>query len=194
MRGEDTVQTVAEPKYPGSPPHARGRPFRAGAHGESAGITPACAGKTVLYKPGASGQWDHPRMRGEDSIPTQETCRSRGSPPHARGRPEERRREHPLGPDHPRMRGEDADTMADTTGSNGSPPHARGRPRSTHSHVRPSGITPACAGKTRSARKRRADRRITPACAGKTPPLHPQTRPEKDHPRMRGEDHDECGL
>ena len=128
MRGEDAVQTTADGKVSGSPPHARGR----------------LAHCVFLSAPAL----DHPRMRGEDgNVATAETY-GLGSPPHARGRPGIANRQGQahritpacagktriLGPgsmkggDHPRMRGEDLRVVV--------------------GHVYIKGITPACAGKT----------------------------------------------
>ena len=48
MRGEDT--TLKKFEYPsiGSPPHARGRQLREPRFRHFTGITPACAGKTLI--------------------------------------------------------------------------------------------------------------------------------------------------
>ena len=66
MRGEDRNADWTAANLGGSPPHARGRPFRDGSAAKRARITPACAGKTLGAGvfPGFFG--DHPRMRGED--------------------------------------------------------------------------------------------------------------------------------
>ena len=153
-----------------------------------AGITPACAGKTIRAGTGASVAEDHPRMRGEDVKWVIDTIVGYGSPPHARGR---RRRRPDRGPhrgitpacagktptttsaktteaDHPRMRGEDATAVSMSDVVVGSPPHARGRPRPVRIPPGGPGITPACAGKTQRRTSIRA--------------------PRRDHPRMRGED------
>ena len=68
MRGEDTVHTVAEPRYPGSPPHARGRPSTDATGKFPYRITPACAGKTNAVDCPRDTVKDHPRMRGEDTL------------------------------------------------------------------------------------------------------------------------------
>ena len=127
-------------------------------------------------------------MRGEDVRLVHDARFSRGSPPHARGRPECDHR--PLGvvritpacagktrgdrsrttrrPDHPRMRGEDSARACLSASSRGSPPHARGR------RMRCTPAAVSC--------------RITPACAGKTRGCSPNAGALQDHPRMRGED------
>ena len=86
MRGEDTKRSSPGTLTPGSPPHARGRRREHLASVDAAGITPACAGKTLRPSIETPSSWDHPRMRGEDSRELRRRCRVRGSPPHARGR------------------------------------------------------------------------------------------------------------
>ena len=72
------------------------------------------------------------------------------------------------------MRGEDADFKDIMSRKVGSPPHARGRlARRRRRNGRP-GITPACAGKTHRAQSR--ELRFA------------------DHPRMRGEDGEDCRV
>ena len=127
-------------------------------------------------------------MRGEDRSRPASKAKTSGSPPHARGRPDdgtlsmdiaritpacagktfslpERRR---TSRDHPRMRGEDQVVDGAPVLFTGSPPHARGRP------------TPWIAQGIQS--------RITPACAGKTIRDSVVEQHLPDHPRMRGED------
>ena len=108
MRGEDSECQSSTCCHRGSPPHARGRPLTFGNMRLDLGITPACAGKTMV------------KVRC--------VWRPSGSPPHARGRPPDW--VEPLAysritpacagktvmpnlaqhntRDHPRMRGEDA--------------------------------------------------------------------------------------
>ena len=148
MRGEDTsLKPVVSKKF-GSPPHARGRHGTPLTDTAKAGITPACAGKTVSCSRVGALCRDHPRMRGEDSWRSSRPTSPSGSPPHARGRlhagpvDEKPERITPacagkthsspilisrLHLDHPRMRGEDAIYYVDPITVGGSPPHARGR-------------------------------------------------------------------
>ena len=110
-------------------------------------ITPACAGKTWKRPSAGHSGPDHPRMRGEDIRVIDIRYPGRGSPPHARGRPEQGgeaillRRITPAcagktpsfpirlvsAGDHPRMRGEDGSSGSSSIRPRGSPPHARGR-------------------------------------------------------------------
>ena len=86
MRGEDDHPVRQRRDAAGSPPHARGRPPGFPAATSRSGITPACAGKTILVDTHRESTKDHPRMRGEDPFPGRGTMPRNGSPPHARGR------------------------------------------------------------------------------------------------------------
>ena len=127
-------------------------------------------------------------MRGEDAKLPGFAAIMRGSPPHARGRPDAdgedkvriritpacagktRRAGMDTRPiaDHPRMRGEDDDRALRRRRHVGSPPHARGRHVLYVIFDDNYRITPACAGKTRFGDVPHGER--------------------QDHPRMRGED------
>ena len=188
MRGEDGCVSVASASPSGSPPHARGRPRHVRRLRNLQRITPACAGKTLPSRSRRQRRPDHPRMRGEDRTETASRTASRGSPPHARGRPSTSTSQtlsSRITPacagktstsfttllesaDHPRMRGEDLNCALLPCGRRGSPPHARGR-------LRNAPILQCCA-------------RITPACAGKTAQCKLSDGGKWDHPRMRGED------
>ena len=188
MRGEDCTFPRTFVYQSGSPPHARGRLNLESSPCIGAGITPACAGKTVWSIVLRVMYPDHPRMRGEDPKYQLPHGEGSGSPPHARGRPAPGQQRANLAritpacagktspstwtcsrrPDHPRMRGEDTPLRELARAATGSPPHARGR------HV--AHVSLVCFGG------------ITPACAGKTLFRHQQDNPGADHPRMRGED------
>ena len=74
----------------GSPPHVRGKVFVCFLTTRSFGITPACAGKRGFVPNSYSSERDHPRMCGEkqtENIKNQ--CRL-GSPPHVRGKANDR--------------------------------------------------------------------------------------------------------
>ena len=51
----------------------------------SSGITPACAGNSVVCGYCSRGAWDHPRLRGEQITETLRDGDFAGSPPLARG-------------------------------------------------------------------------------------------------------------
>ena len=69
-----------------SPPRARGRAIRDGADITQVGITPACAGKSNGLVRHCWRDWNHPRVRGEESAASGTVSTSRESPPRARGR------------------------------------------------------------------------------------------------------------
>ena len=170
MRGEKVRYHATPDMNPGSPPHARGKVWRRLDGDGFSGITPACAGKSLLHSRYLLPCRDHPRMRGEKYHPVKCADVGTGSPPHARGK------EHlhfssnvPLGItpacagksllslrqrvnrwDHPRMRGEKSDTSHSRIANSGSPPHARGKEHQEQGQRRERGITPACAGKRHS--------------------------------------------
>ena len=150
MRGEDVKFVDSLKKLPGSPPHARGRRLRLCARRRRRGITPACAGKTRCEALLGERISDHPRMRGEDRMPTRGGLAGIGSPPHARGRRCALEPSPGDDGDHPRMRGEDFCRSPNQGIPQGSPPHARGRLLGKFALGFMSRITPACAGKTSS--------------------------------------------
>ena len=155
----------------GSPPRVRGKDQIALVDCRQQGITPACAGKSMLVTVGCLLRWDHPRVCGEkhyadnyDKLPT-------GSPPRVRGKgPRKARHTRPDGItpacagkrmaqtrttsmswDHPRVCGEKDHARHDTHARTGSPPRVRGKDCLASLLLRPIGITPACAGKRRRA-------------------------------------------
>ena len=171
----------------GSSPHTRG------AHCEKRrifyrhGIIPAYAGSTMLKFMPVRAIADHPRIRGEHSVPLAPPRAFPGSSPHTRGAPKGLLRtpgsswiipayagsttsfpslRNPL-PDHPRIRGEHSTWGWHDVDRLGSSPHTRGArfdavdPRGVH------GIIPAYAGSTTFVS------RHSPATT--------------DHPRIRGE-------
>ena len=209
MRGEDTDPDRISVTREGSPPHARGRHANPLRVHERRGITPACAGKTLL------------RLLCEKTL--------YGSPPHARGRLREVEKSRfaqwitpacagktPTGrarscsrTDHPRMRGEDAHVLFAVVGPPRITPACAGKTSTTPStpsrawdHPRMRGEDPSdfdvasfVAGSPPHARGRPNTReacfaigRITPACAGKTAWPPNISYQKTDHPRMRGED------
>ena len=93
----------------------------------SAGITPACAGKSFFTGLEHLSDGDHPRMRGEKFSPNPEAYKTKGSPPHARGKAGKLHRIYIPARDHPRMRGEKRWWQKSLVRCRGSPPHARGK-------------------------------------------------------------------
>ena len=124
--GNTMVQGTTYKPFEGSPPLARGILVALEGMVSPDGITPACAGNTRRYSDFLLRLWDHPRLRGEyyNHVTPPPGCF--GSPPLARGIPEEaidRRYQTRITPacagntgrnlwcrdtagDHPRLRGE----------------------------------------------------------------------------------------
>ncbi len=153
------------------------------------GITPACAGNRHRNAYIARAAWDHPRLRGEQSVISPFMFFAAGSPPLARGTAIQvsnagmligitpacaGNRYLPASPslccqDHPRLRGEQVLPASPRVGSLGSPPLARGTANIRHRFILLSRITPACAGNSFWCLVATVGRR--------------------DHPRLRGEQH-----
>ena len=125
----------------------RGKAYDRKQLGNSAGITPACAGKSLCGRCTRRGSRDHPRVCGEKVIAVGKKKSGWGSPPRVRGKVDDAETGdlvHRITPacagkrvtpslflvlhrDHPRVCGEKFDNV-----------------RCWKAH---SGITPACAGK-----------------------------------------------
>ena len=86
MCGENNNMTIFNQMSMGSPPHVRGKLRLAQLAVAESGITPACAGKTIIAggRPAFGG--DHPRMCGENRNPQTTYPAPLGSPPHVRGK------------------------------------------------------------------------------------------------------------
>ena len=168
MRGEDTRLRADFPVGAGSPPHARGRLDGEFVPAALFGITPACAGKTYCKPVGVERVTDHPRMRGEDDKVELDELGFKGSPPHARGRPDSSVHVEVGRRITPACAGKTLTKRIMQGPRQGSPPHARGRRLCDEAHS--------------------DEARITPACAGKTSWIALHSSRSSDHPRMRGED------
>ena len=71
---------------PGSPPRVRGKHLQRVSIALSVGITPACAGKTLLSPLRNPRSGDHPRVCGENTRLRPGSGTLRGSPPRVRGK------------------------------------------------------------------------------------------------------------
>ena len=111
------------------------------------GITPAHAGKSPAMSPGHITLRDHPRTCGEKQVPRMERPRSKGSPPHMRGKDcarllavslkgitpahagkrAESDQTQKTQKDHPRTCGEKRLKVVILNAPVGSPPHMRGK-------------------------------------------------------------------
>ncbi len=152
-----------------------------------AGITPACAGKSILGKDRCLQRQDHPRVCGEKAFFAIAFSCLAGSPPRVRGKvityqltPErsgitpacagKRNSQHTTFTserDHPRVCGEKGG------------PHRAGHP--------PRGSPPRVRGKAEWENLIGSDVRITPACAGKRKSHSKHKKHHRDHPRVCGE-------
>ena len=171
----------------GSSPHTRGAPQARLRRRLRERIIPAYAGSTTgSAAPETSGE-DHPRIRGEHRLETDQTPQDAGSSPHTRGA----RGFEGVGPlapgiipayagstpkaawassgnpDHPRIRGEHVCQDGGERLLDGSSPHTRGAPAGSADWTRWSRIIPAYAGSTTMR-----------ACSARS---------GADHPRIRGE-------
>ena len=146
-RGEKADRPCTCALCRGSPPHTRGKAVRQSAGQAVLGITPAHAGKRKRPPGLRNSRWDHPRTRGEKKILYWCTTTAVGSPPHTRGKAEQRttqtgtpgitpahagksigqRRNGSCTGDHPRTRGEKIQAALGKAGGRGSPPHTRGK-------------------------------------------------------------------
>ena len=167
MRGEKAAGEKYFRGGAGSPPLARGKAVTGVTVSPSAGITPACAGKSSSSRFQGHFRGDHPRLRGEKLVRIHHHLAIQGSPPLARGKVYDKRtlgggpgitpacagkrspgRTAPWpARDHPRLRGEKEFVAFPRVLPRGSPPLARGKgslDASVFGHHR---ITPACAGK-----------------------------------------------
>ena len=150
-------------------------------------ITPAHAGKTMVFTGSSTCESDHPRTCGENRLMSCLFSPLIGSPPHMRGKhspgdrtgtsgritPAHAGKTKQSGPisalpaDHPRTCGENLTCLMIVVALIGSPPHMR--------------------GKLSSFQRLVLVRRITPAHAGKTTLVFVISSGAKDHPRTCGE-------
>ena len=150
-------------------------------------ITPADAGKTLVFLNFCRNLEDHPRGCGENRTSTLSEPATAGSPPRMRGKPclpflslaqlritpadagktYREMREKISQQDHPRGCGENLKARSQSWSGRGSPPRMRGKPFQNTLQACP--------------------RRITPADAGKTHAPRPISATPQDHPRGCGE-------
>ena len=134
----------------------------------TAGITPADAGKTIMYPSRVTLSRDHPRGCGENPRRQADRVELPGSPPRMRGKPPDyltdaqRERITPADAgktsngvlrenslrDHPRGCGENAIASFFIRFQSGSPPRMRGKQKQGDCKWQSQRITPADAGKT----------------------------------------------
>ena len=185
--GEKQLQHLIATAIQGSPPRERGKVAALGGVGRRLGITPACAGKSILIDLGGAPGRDHPRVCGEKGGGAGIEGCALGSPPRVRGKvvcvvsvsdfegitPACAGKSYQVygmlqnGKDHPRVCGEKHLGAFGIKPHGGSPPRVRGK-------VTNFLLEPNTAG-------------ITPACAGKREEDEVQDKMKEDHPRVCGE-------
>ena len=84
--GENSQQNSSRLCWPGSPPRVRGKHDRWRWISRFCGITPACAGKTLLFPLPSVPCRDHPRVCGENPAERLPQRSAAGSPPRVRGK------------------------------------------------------------------------------------------------------------
>ena len=87
MCGENQLPQKDNFAIRGSPPRVRGKRVAELQVFRVSGITPACAGKTVIAQLSEPDKRDHPRVCGENSIEAFIWSTAAGSPPRVRGKP-----------------------------------------------------------------------------------------------------------
>ena len=171
----------------GSPPRGRGKDESGINCRTIKRITPAWAGKSLLWSPSSSLPRDHPRVGGEKYVFHSDTHGLTGSPPRGRGKGRSissiatelritpawagksycRHNIVAMLRDHPRVGGEKLAFPAILARELGSPPRGRGKAQRRLACCTAARITPAWAGKS--------------SCVKPTVPI------AQDHPRVGGE-------
>ena len=181
----------------GSPPRMRGKGELPKDTKDYFGITPAYAGKRMLYARAVRRDRDHPRVCGEKTAPRHRLHLAKGSPPRMRGKEwfrDENLQQPGITPayagksalmpavmagsqDHPRVCGEKRLVKRRARCLGGSPPRMRGKDLCDVICGQQSGITPAYAGK-------RYPYQYAEYCIGDHPrvcgekPLRPERKPK----------------
>ncbi len=132
----------------GSPPRVRGKQEEEFVVPSWAGITPACAGKTISDFLPADFLEDHPRVCGENMSLLCSSRADTGSPPRVRGKRASSSSHEQKGGITPACAGKTRENIGKLRQGLGSPPRVRGKQRASREHQKKRGITPACAGKT----------------------------------------------
>ena len=167
VRGDIGWEPAYDTVVAGSPPRARGHRDHCDADAALPGLTPACAGTSVVFRKSSARRRAHPRVRGDiRDIERHDCAGTDSSPPRARGHlPEPVTQVSVSGltpacagtsqlpraftaaaQAHPRVRGDNDGPGGGVRAGRGSPPRARGHriPAMTEQLVH--GLTPACAG------------------------------------------------
>ena len=142
----------------GSPPRARGRQASFRVTPGTSGLTPACAGTSMIRTRRGRGVRAHPRVRGDVFDWLWHSVIEPGLTPACAGTSWVAHWRKWGSRAHPRVRGDVPVLMIPPTAVQGSPPRARGRHLGAKNASGGSGLTPACAGTSPGdARLRLAD-------------------------------------
>ena len=170
----------------GSPPRVREKLLAFFEIVNSPRITPACAGKTVLFSSLNSCMRDHPRVCGKNSLTKTIDVPRTGSPPRVREKPF-------LGRTHISEIGITPACAGKTIYWWPSFLDRRDHPRVCGKNTCACELPPACVGSPPRVREKLvfedgawSPDRITPACAGKTQNIKSASREVEDHPRVCG--------
>ena len=171
----------------GSPPRVRGKVHPFVAEVRPFGITPACAGKSGLYRGCRSPGRDHPRVCGEKTMIPQEFGASLGSPPRVRGKGLLFTPPVLIFGITPACAGKSLRPTLSDWPAQGSPPRVRGKAFLQWCSRPGKGITPACAGKSCGCAAPAAARRDHPRVCGEKPNTRRVGHPgQGSPPRVRG--------
>ena len=167
IRGENPLLEGPIRHQPGTSPHTRGKPRQQQLGSVSARNIPAYAGKTYSIPARLITSKEHPRIRGENFVLTKRQGDQRGTSPHTRGK---------------------RDFFRSIWNNFRNIPAYAGK--TVHEHVKQHidcGTSPHTRGKQYHRKCTRKGNRNIPAYAGKTFRGRPPPAPEKEHPRIRGE-------
>ncbi len=187
VRGEQNPAPAASAADGGPSPRARGAAGELPHGSQRSGTIPACAGSRPAARTRPPARWDHPRVRGEQTVCDRWHDFAQGPSPRARGAVGKRgrcparpgtipacagsRHEGHMGVviagDHPRVRGEQTRPPLGDLRCRGPSPRARGAAGQPVQGPPGNGTIPACAG------------------SSSTPRGAPSR--SRDHPRVRGE-------
>ena len=165
--GEKSRSGLNLPRSWGSPPRMRGKDRPESHRPQTAGITPAYAGKRLMFRQIGAGSKDHPRVCGEKLSGCVWLRVYGGSPPRMRGKVNRYPVQIPVNgitpayagkslqrlvrpcssKDHPRVCGEKPMRIVWEHAKEGSPPRMRGKAAFRTESWNDAGITPAYAGK-----------------------------------------------
>ncbi len=172
--GNHSASNSSRSSISGSPPRVREPQPIPHQSGQLPGITPACAGTTVIGCQHMLSPQDHPRVCGNHAVTLNATPSYLGSPPRVReplysspsasrslritpacaGTTRQPDLLYRLDEDHPRVCGNHRPEDCQRMGDRGSPPRVREPPEFIVAVRHRAGITPACAGTTRRSSAR----------------------------------------